>query len=182
VGTGTSRNAGRSCKKIGMDTNYVSGVRRAVWSQERSRNLHDYFQELVGISIRSFDAYSDLEILQLIGNVLRHGDGPSAERLHDMYPRLWLTLQATRTQADAGPLSITVPADAAMHPSICEMTTAAEMLDHLMQVVCWFWEDIEYIRCNSFKRKHPSTIKWLAKHLEDRKSRKVATNRRLGSG
>lgn len=164
-------------KKLGMDAKYVSGIRRAVWSHEKAPSLHDYFQELMGISIRSFDAHPDLEVLQLIGNVLRHGDGPSAEKLHDRCPRLWPNWVPPEAHIETEPFNITVPADdTPRHPSMGEMTTPAEVLEHLIQVVFWFWSDIEYIRCNSFHRKHPLTTKSLAKHLEERETRKGAAN------
>jgi hypothetical protein len=169
-------------KQLRMDEKYVSGIRRAVWFHDKVDDLHDAFQELVGISIKSFHAYPDLNVLQLIGNVLRHGDGPSAEKLHDSCPRLWVNWLPPGTHIEAGPFSTTVPADAPKHPSMSEMTTPGEVLEHLIHSVCCFWSDIEYLRCNSFRRRHPSTAEWMAKYVEERTAREGPTNWYISPG
>lgn len=169
-------------RKLGKDAKYVRDIQRAVWFHEKNHDLHDHFQELIGISLRSFDAYQDLVILQLIGNVLRHGDGSSAQKLHDYCPRLWLNKLPPGAHLLMEPFSTSVSANDSKHPSMKEITIPAEVLEHLMQAVCWFWNDIEYIRCNSFHRKHPSTMKDLAKHQKERELRKRTLNWCFGGG
>lgn len=162
--------------KLGKDENYIACIRRSVWFHERNHDLHKFFQDLIGLSIQSFDAYRDLNILQLLGNVLRHGDGPSSERLYECCPRLWLNLPPPATQLVLEPFSTEVQGVEPKSPSTREMTIPTDVLEHLIQVVCGFWNDIEYIRCNSFKCKYPSTVKNLADHLEGRDSRKKIAN------
>lgn len=35
------------------------------------------------------------------------------------------------------------------------------MLEQMIQSVLWFWEDVDFVRCNSFRRKDPSTERFL---------------------
>jgi hypothetical protein len=128
------------------------------------------------LPLQSFNTYSDLDLLHVFGNALRHGDGPAAQKLHERCPSLWWNWLAPNTHIAAGSFSIIVPADAPKHPNFADITLPEAVLEQMMQSVIWFWEDIEHIRCNSFKRKHTSVVekidRWRLERL-DRPGKRV---------
>ncbi|MGV7180684.1 hypothetical protein, partial [Xanthomonas axonopodis] len=63
-------------------------IKVADWSKG-SKGLPALFEALFDTPIQSFGDQTDLLVLRLFGNVLRHGDGPSAEELHEICPSLW---------------------------------------------------------------------------------------------
>ena len=52
--------------------------------------LAGLFEELRGFKLSAFKAYDDLDTLQLLANVCRHGEGSSLQRLSTKCPELWL--------------------------------------------------------------------------------------------
>ena len=52
--------------------------------------LAGLFEELRGFKLSAFKAYDDLDTLQLLANVCRHGEGASLQRLSTKCPELWL--------------------------------------------------------------------------------------------
>lgn len=162
-------------KRISRGETYVGALQRANWSGGRQPDLLHYFRELVGLSLQTFDSFGDIDILQIFGNVLRHGDGPSAQKLHERCPSLWWNWLGPNARIDVGPISITIPADVPKHPNFADITLPEAVLEQMMQSVIWFWEDIEHIRCNSFKRKHTSVVekldRWKLERLDRPKKR-----------
>ncbi|WP_431274654.1 hypothetical protein ACQ858_22090 [Variovorax ureilyticus] len=74
-----------SCaREIRRPASYTDGLKAASWPK-----LCKAFEELRGIPMTAFDSFADLDLLQLLGNACRHGDGISATRLHDRHPELW---------------------------------------------------------------------------------------------
>lgn len=43
--------------------------------------------------------------------------------------------------------------------SFDRITLPGALLEQMMQSALWFWEDIEFVRCNSFMRKTPAVIR-----------------------
>lgn len=146
-------------------------TQKAPWSLTQSPNLQDIFNSLVGLRLQLFDSYSDLELLQLIGNSLRHGDGPSAERLHEICPQLWPHWVAPGSVLQLEGTSMVVPSSAPSHPSLDRITLPQALLEQMILSVTWFWEDINFIRCNSFSNSAPPIERSQREHLKSMKQR-----------
>lgn len=58
----------------------------------------------------------------------------------------------------AGPFRIVASQDGPKNPPFDSITLPECLLEQMIQSVIWFWEDIEHMRCNSFKRKHRSVV------------------------
>jgi len=131
------------------------------------------FHELRGLPLNAFDSFRELELLQLLGNACRHGDGPSTETLSQRWPELWPDLP----WSDA-PL---VPRPAPLGPdgasritsrSFSEVSLSRSLLVQLTYAVIWFWEDHNYIYTNSITVKHSSVDGALAKMRDERARRR----------
>lgn len=133
-----------TCESIKYGNSSLAAIKSAKWSNENG-SLQDHFQRLIGISIRSFASYDDLNLLLILANGIRHGDGPSAKRLYSLCPSLW-------------PNAV----EAEQPPPFSEIVIPAEALHQTIKSVLWFWEDIENIRCNSFKQKVPKVERGLS--------------------
>lgn len=132
-------------------------LERATWGSQ-SPNLEDYFFELMGVPLRAFDSYPDLDFLQSLGNAIRHGDGASARKVHQLCPNLWFNWIAPGDEIVAGPFHIVTSHDGPKNPPFELIALPEAVLGQMIQSVMWFWEDIENMRCNSFKRKHHSVV------------------------
>lgn len=51
--------------------------------------LVKHFGDLRGVPLEVFDSFEELDLLQLLGNACRHGEGKSATMLHARWPELW---------------------------------------------------------------------------------------------
>lgn len=149
----------------------VTVLQKATWSSG-TRSLQFHFERLLGVPMAAFDSYEDLDLLQNLGNAVRHGDGPSAERVHKLAPSLWWNWIAPGETILAGPITMKVPDDALKHPSFDTVSLKESVLEQMVESVCDFWQDLEYIRCNSFRNKHESTLRHLNAWAEERHSRK----------
>lgn len=112
-------------------------IKKAKWIDKKG-GLQDHFQRLIGISMRSFTSYDDLDLLLKLSNGIRHGDGHSSNQVYGLCPSLW-----------------PYPAVPEQTPPFSEIVVPIEALQQMIQSVIWFWEDVENIRCNSFKLKAP---------------------------
>ena len=140
-------------------------IERAVWrlaNGTKGNDLHQIFEKLMGFPISAFDAYEDLDLLQSLGNAIRHGDGAAARRVHELAPGLWWNWIPPGETYMAGPFQVTTPEDGPTHPSFSAITMPQVLLEQMIQSVLWFWQDIESIRCNSFERKDVSVVRHLA--------------------
>jgi hypothetical protein len=162
-----------SREKILHGGDEVAMLRKATWSSG-ARSLQFYFKRLLGVPMAAFDSYEDLDLLQNLGNAIRHGDGPSAERVHKLAPSLWWNWIGPGETILAGPITIKVPDDAPKHPSFDAVSLKESVLEQMMQSVCDFWHDLEYVRCNSFRNRHESTVRHLNALAEERHNRKSA--------
>ncbi|PPT72986.1 hypothetical protein XarbCFBP8150_00570 [Xanthomonas arboricola] len=137
----------------GWSKTKVSEIRTAPWSSDKRPSLQIIFEALFDAPIAWFGLHDDLSFLNLLCNALRHGDGSSAEQLHGIAPSLWMNWLPPGTKI--GNL-YTVPEDAPRHPALNTITLPRCVLDQMMMAVFAFWEDIEFVRCNSFSRRHSS--------------------------
>ncbi|OOW79989.1 hypothetical protein Xvtw_19950 [Xanthomonas campestris pv. vitiswoodrowii] len=124
-------------------------IKVADWSKG-SRGVPALFQGLFDTPIQSFGDQTDLRVLRLFGNVLRHGDGPSAEELHEMCPSLWSQWLPPGTVLEVAGVQIRILKDALPHPLFENITLPRILLDQMILAVVGFWEDIEFVQCNSF--------------------------------
>lgn len=156
--------------KTGID---ITELQKANWSGKRGC-LQRHFEQLLGLPMTAFDSYADLDFLQHLGNAIRHGDGRSAEQIHIRAPSLWFNWLGPGDVVYAGPYTIVVPEDAPKHPSFKEVTLEERVLEQMILSVTNFWEDLEYIRCNSFRNKSDSTLKYIEKWEAERKVRQTS--------
>lgn len=152
----------------------IPELQKANWSG-KGESLQMCFERLLGLPMTAFDSYADLDFLQHLGNAIRHGDGRSAERIHILAPSLWFNWLGPGEVLCAGHYTIVVPKDAPKHPSFNEVALEERLLEQMIQSVTNFWQDLEYIRCNSFRRQADSTIRQMEKWAIERSTRQ--TNR-----
>lgn len=149
----------------------ADAIKRAVWSSD-ARSLQAHFLRLLGFPLHAFDSYQDLDLLQCLGNAIRHGEGPSAERVHDLAPSLWSHWLAPGTTIGSGDLEVQISLDAPKYPRFEDVTLKEIVLEQMIQSVNGFWADLEQIRCNSFRRKHESVVRSLAEWPSERLRRR----------
>jgi hypothetical protein len=136
---------------------------KATWlTKSGTKGLQWHFQRLLGLPMEAFDSYGDLDLLQNLGNAIRHGNGGSAERVHELAPSLWWNWLPPGETYKAGPFEVSIPAEWPKHPSFDKVTLSQVVLEQLIQSVLDFWEDLENVRCNSFRQKHESVERRLA--------------------
>jgi len=148
----------------------VKAVQRALWSGE-DNSIQSHFERLVGVPMTVFDSYDDLDLLQYVGNAVRHGDGRSAEQVHKKAPSLWFNWLPPGFILNTGPLKIKIPDNAPKHPSFDAVTLEEAMLEQMIASVDGFWQDLEYLRRNSFQTKDESTVRMLRAWPEERRRR-----------
>lgn len=151
-----------SCESRICNGSDLEALKTATWSG-RSKNLQDHFLRLVGIPIQSFSSFSDLDFLQTLGNAIRHGDGNSARRIYQMTPSLWPSQHKLEQATFIELMEVEVEKSVADFPPFDEIEIPLVVVDQMIMSVMWFWEDIENLRCNSFRRKHDSVIRKLSK-------------------
>ncbi len=142
---------------------YVGSLAADPWLK-----LLDRFQDLRGLPLQAFDSFPDLDLLHLLGNACRHGDGKSARLLYERCPEFW------PHWPPAFPVSVSETALVGIpnHPSFSEINLPRSLLVRLAHAVIWFWEDHSYIYINSIKRKHYSIEDTLAKMRDERARRR----------
>jgi hypothetical protein len=146
-------------------------IRRAAWSGT-GHTLQNLFCTLMEFPLSELDPAGDLDLLQELGSAMRHGDGRAAETIHRWCPELWINWLPPGYVLDIDGLpTIRVPDDAPAHPSIEAISFPRDLLEQMTLSVLWFWRDIEYLRCRSFRSCHPSTVRQLEASREPRKSR-----------
>lgn len=132
----------------------VERVTKGDWAK-----LCALFLELRGIALEGFPSFTRLDILQLLGNACRHGDGPSAVELWKRCPDLWPTYSSLffeHQPNDQGP------------PPAGTMDVSIVRLHEFVAAIVAFWDDAEYIYNESILRKHPSLVSKLEKERAER--------------
>lgn len=148
-------------RELGRDDVFFKSLATTDWTK-----LVNHFNDLRGLPMGAFDSFEDLELLQLLGNACRHGDGKSARMLYDRWPELWPMWPPELPEVWGGP-ALNVPA----YPPFAQISVPGALLDRLGNAVIWFWEDHNYIYINSLKNKHPSVFKTLEDMREHRARR-----------
>jgi hypothetical protein len=150
----------RCAQELTADSSQVARVLTARWE-----DLDGIFKSLRGIGLRDFLEYADLDLLHLVGNVCRHGDGASLEKLSKSHPELW-----------PRPVSPPVIIDD-LHfppapPSVDTLNIPRALLSRFVGAIVSFWEETEYIYNESIERKHPSLEKTLVRQRIERAKRR----------
>ena len=143
---------------------YVASLATDNWTK-----LLECFQDLRGVPLQAFDSFPELDLLQLLGNACRHGDGNSAKKLYERWPELWPNWPPA-TPASWFDQSLNCQPS---HPPFSQVSLSRLLLVRLAEAVIWFWEDHNYIYTNSIKRKHYSVEDSLAKMRNERARRHV---------
>lgn len=131
-----------------------SRIQCVPWRGPKQSDLHAHFERLMGFSIVALDAYQDLDLLQCIANAARHGDGPSARQVQKLCPGLhWSWRDPSEIDA-AGRLRVNSLTTCSEHRPSPFAKEPVALLEQMTQAVIWFWEDMENLRCMSFRRKH----------------------------
>lgn len=160
-------------KRKKWDEGARRAIQSAVWSGGKGPTMQDHFEKLFDAPIRLFGDLEDLNILQLLGSALRHGDGASVEKLHACCPSLWINWVPPGTELRIGESVIKVRADEPRHPSFDNITLSRNVLEQMLLAVFGFWEGIEFVRCNSFSSRNPSTDKYMDELRLKRSQRKI---------
>lgn len=158
------RNFLKGCaRELKRSDAYVASLSTDNWTK-----LLERFQDLRGLPLQKFDSFPDLDLLQLLGNACRHGDGNSARKLYERWPELWPNcLPAIPVSCSESPLNC-LPTQV----SFSQVSLSRLLLVRLAEAVIWFWEDHNYIYTNSIKRKHNSIEGALVKMRDERALRR----------
>lgn len=116
-------------------------IQSVFWGDE----LNAVFENLRGIALPSFASFRSIDLLMLVGNVCRHGDGNSSVRLWSVHPELWPAYHNPDNKL------LTTSA-----PPVHSMQIPREMLGDFVDKICLFWDDANYIYEESIEKKHPS--------------------------
>lgn len=153
------------------DEKTINSIKSARWAAKEKDGIQAHFEALFGAPLEWFGCHQDLNILQELGNALRHGDGRSAVNLHKLCPSLWVHWLQPGMAIQLGYGEFRVPDNAPRHPSFDHITLTGALLEQMMLTVFWFWQDIEFVRCNSFNRKAGSVVRLLEQIRSDRSNR-----------
>jgi hypothetical protein len=160
----------RTPKDADNRSSLLKKVQKCPWHDDMQESIQRYFKSLLGLTLDQFDSYDELQILFCVGNVMRHGDGSSMRKLHELAPSLpchWnhpgLTL----------PTGHFIPASGPDAPSFEQTTFTTQFLEQMIQSAIWFCEDVDCIRCNSFANKHNTTVDRLSQHRQDHAKREA---------
>lgn len=129
---------------------------------ERWDKIDKLFFQLRGIELSAFDQYAELDLLHLLGNACRHGDGPSAKELWARRPDLW-----PQRMRSPHPFEDTAPATREP-PSIERIIIPLDLIRTFVEAIAAFWDETEYIYLESIERKHESVEAKLVKMRQER--------------
>ncbi|WP_200626995.1 hypothetical protein [Pseudomonas sp. LAM2023] len=130
-------------------------IQRAHWGiSGKVPSLNHLFSEIRGLQLESFESYSRLDMLQLLGNVCRHGEGASAAKLRGKYPKLW---PKAMTESEQFGISVT-----AFMP-VGGMLITADVLRDLVNAVVLFWLDMRIACTEALIPNNPAMIEEVAR-------------------
>ena len=139
-------------KELKPNSDLIMKATKADWKE-----IDKIFYELRGLSLMEFESYKKLDLLWRLGNVCRHGDGPSARSLWKSNPELWpnklfssLFLQEELQLNGENP------------PPAKEISIKKNLLSSFVNAIDLFWGETEYIYLESISNKHPSVVKKLS--------------------
>ncbi len=149
----------------------IEAIQGAHWA-EQGKGLQYYFHRIYGFSLANMYAYSDLNILQTLGNAIRHGNGKSTTRLYSLAPNLWQMWTPPGTIIKAGPFTVETAKSQSPYPPFESITLTEDLLHQMISSVLDFWMDLESLRCYSLRRIAEGTLRSLAEWQEERINRR----------
>lgn len=120
----------------GQDPALVHKIQMAPWLQ-----LQEHFAQLRGVPLQAFITFAELDLLSVLGNVCRHGNGKSADGLWRAHPDLWPYSEGQGN----GPT-----------PAVEHMHIPTRLLARLADGVVQFWSFIDYLYTENLQSKHAS--------------------------
>jgi hypothetical protein len=135
----------------------VGRIPRADWTM-----LDSLFNQLRGVPLTAFEEYPILNKLQLLGNVCRHGGGPSLRRLIAQHPELWPREPNSQFSL---PLP---PAPAPLVRTTENLLVSLDLLQSFAAAIDSFWRETEYIYHESIESR-PEPLERLL--VQERKKR-----------
>lgn len=108
----------------------IEKIEKASWGDDLER----LFYRIRGVQLSSFDSYATFNLLQMLANACRHGDGSSARKLWKEHSELW-PKQEFYPFIDPTTIS---------PPSIQFVLITHELLTEFVNAIEWFWDDIKY--------------------------------------
>lgn len=142
-----------NCPRAGGATWKV--IRKASWGfSPKALTLNELFSEIRGLPIEGFESYRRLDKLQLLGNVCRHGEGKSAEKLRVEYPELW-----PGAIVDSKEYGLTPPAFMVLET----MHISTTLLRDLVNAVQLFWLDMRIACTEALTPSNPAMIEDVAR-------------------
>jgi hypothetical protein len=148
----------RGCaEELKADLRVSEKINQASWSE-----LSAIFKQLRGVPLTAFAEYDTLNLLQLLGNVCRHGSGTSLRQLIKTHPQLW-----PQEEREEG---IPLPPGPPFKPALTaeNLQVSRALLRSLASAIDSFWRETEYIYNESIERKHESLERAL---VEERRRR-----------
>lgn len=137
-------------REVFNDVDLIKKCQTQRWDQ-----LDDLFEHLRGFKLKDFRAFDDLDSLQLLANVCRHGDGPSLKRLSDKCPEFW---------PEPYPPMVPIISEVKLvRFRVDNLCITLELLERLSEAIQSFWNQTHYIYLESIERKHESVVKKLDK-------------------
>lgn len=137
-------------REVFNDVDLIKKCQTQRWDQ-----LDDLFEYLRGFKLQDFRAFDDLDSLQLLANVCRHGDGPSLKRLSDKCPELW---------PEPYPPMVSIVGEVKLDRfRVDNLCITLEMLERFSEAIQSFWNQAQYIYLESIEPKHENVVKELDK-------------------
>jgi len=138
-----------SCAREFSRVDLVRKIERAIWN-----DLQGHFLDLRGIPLSAFASFPELDLLQTIGNVCRHGDGAAARKLYGDHPEFW-------PPKSEGLEVFGLEAHIDDEPRADALLVSVGTLENFGSAIIAFWDNAEFIYINSLTSKHPSVVQRL---------------------
>ena len=154
-----------SARELSTDRSLAERALVARWE-----DLDQLLFDLRGIHLSSFREYCQLDLLHLVANACRHGDGPSSEKLWRRFPKFWPDRVGQSRRVRSASL------ETQKGPSANTMLIAREQLGSFVGAIVSFWEGVEYIYLESIERKHETVEEKLLELRKERTKRSKVQN------
>lgn len=130
-------------------------LEKGAWGGELNR----VFYKVRGMKLDTFDSYTTLTQLQMLGNACRHGEGDSSRNLHKHHPELWPAPQLFPWDNDQKVLP---------PPPVQHLQIKLELMTRYVSAIALFWMDMERYGVESLASKQPALHAEIARLQERR--------------
>ena len=111
----------------------IEKAEKVLWGAE----FNGFFLMVRGLELPQFQSYPQLDLLMLLGNVCRHGEGKAARTLRKRNPELW-------------PASSPLFEEHYGVRPVTDLMLSFELLRSLVEAVVLFWQELERHGLKSF--------------------------------